>query len=276
MGCVFLFMGLFILMVLVYCIAPGKLTPPAKKMAEAFYGLNCAHRGLHTKDQRIPENSLPAFKLAREMGYGVELDVHLSKDERVVVFHDDDLKCACGVDKPVSGLTWDELNALRLFETNERIPLLTEVLAVLGDTPVIAEIKSAGSNNAKLCEKTLEILSAYGGGWCIESFDPRAAAWFRKNAPDVLRGQLSTPPHKFDTITKWKAFLLGNLLTNFISRPHFIAYSTEPRPLTVKLCRMMNPMTAIWTVRPNSDIARCEKENDTIIFEYYTPSARYK
>ena len=269
--------SLFLLSVfLVYCVAPGKTTPEAKKTAEIFSGLNCAHRGLHTEDQQVPENSLPAFAAARKEGYGVELDVHLSKDEQVVVFHDDDLKRVCGVDKPVKSLDWQELSALSLFGAKECIPLLSDVLKVLDDTPVIVELKSAGANNAKLCKKTLDILRAEGRQWCVESFDPRVVAWFRKNAPDVLRGQLSCPPREFDTISKPKAFLLGNLLMNFMSRPHFIAYNTDPRPFTVWLCRVMKPINVIWTVSPENDIDRCEKENDTVIFEYYKPAPRYR
>ncbi|MCL2069645.1 MAG: hypothetical protein FWH19_01490 [Treponema sp.] len=243
-------------------------------MAKTFYGLNCAHRGLHSED--LPENSLGAFAAARKGGYGAELDVHLSKDGQAVVFHDDDLKRACGIDRPLSDLSWEELSALSLFGTKERIPLLSDVLGVLGDTPVIVEIKSAGENNAKLCQKVLEVLRTAGQYWCVKSFDPRVGAWFRKNASDVLRGQLSAPPRKLDTLSRPKAFLLGNLLTNFISRPHFISYSTDRRPFTVRLCRAMVSMRLIWTVRPDNDIERCEKENDAVIFEHYRPPPFFK
>jgi len=260
---------------LIYCIMPGKMPPEAKKTAELFYGRNCAHRGLYSEDQKIPENSLPAFAAARDKGYGVELDVHLSKDGEVVVFHDDDVQRACGVDKPINSLDWVELSLLPLFGTNEHIPLFTQALDTLADTPIIVEIKSAGKNNAELCKKTLEILRIKGSQFCIESFDPRVLSWFRKNAPYVLRGQLSAPPRKLDTVSKPTAFLLGNLLTNYMSRPHFIAYSTDTRPFTVRLCRAMKPMKVIWTVRPSHDIQRCERENDTVIFEYYMPLPRY-
>jgi glycerophosphoryl diester phosphodiesterase len=265
-----------LLAALIFCIAPGKMSPEAKKTAKTFYGLNCAHRGLHTEDVKIPENSLPAFAAARQHKYGVELDVQLSEDNQVVVFHDDDLKRVCGVDARVNSKTWNELSELKLLDTEERIPLFTEVLEVLDDTPIIVELKSAGPMNTKLCEETLKILREQGMNWCIESFDPRVGAWFRKNAPDVLRGQLSCPPKKFSGISKLQTILLGNLLTNFMSRPHFIAYSNTRHPLTVKLCHLMKPMKAIWTVLPSADIAKCERENDTVIFEFYEPTPRYR
>jgi len=261
---------------LVFCIAPGKMTPEAKKTTKVFYGLNCAHRGLHTKDRKVAENSLPAFNAARNGGYGIELDVRLSKDEQVVVFHDDDLSRVCGVDRPVGDMTWAELSGLRLFDTAERIPLFTEALEIIADTPVIVEIKSSGANNEILCQKTLQFLNAGGHNWCVESFDPRAVAWFRKHAPDALRGQLSCLPRSYDSVSKLTAFALGNLLTNFISRPHFISCSDESHPLTVRLCRAMKPINVVWTVSPASDIARCGKENDVVIFEHYTPLPRFK
>ena len=274
---IFIIVGLLVILTaaLIFCIAPGKMSPEAKKTAKQFYGLNCAHRGLHTQDKQVPENSISAFKAAREGNYGVELDVQLSKDDRVVVFHDDDLKRVCGIDAKVNSKNLKELSTTKLLDTNECIPLLTDVLKVLDDTPVIVELKSAGPNNNKLCEETLKIMRDFGQNWCIESFDPRICAWFRKNASDVLRGQLSRPPKNMEGISSLTALFLGNLLTNFMSRPHFIAYENTPHPLTVKLCRVMKPMNVIWTVRPNHDIKKCEKENDTIIFEFYTPEPRF-
>jgi len=263
---------LILLAAFIYCIAPGKMTAEVREKAKIFYGLNCAHRGLHTKDQKVPENSLPAFVAAREQGYGVELDVQISKDGEVVVFHDDDLKRACGLAQEVGDINWAELSALKLFGTAERIPLLTEALEALGDAPVIVELKV---NSTDLCKKTLDILRESGRYWCVESFDPRVVEWFRKNAPDVLRGQLSCPSEEFHDLSKSAAFLLANLLKNYMSRPHFVAYSTASSPLSLRLCKLMGAMNMVWTVRPEHDIKRHQKENDAVIFEYYMPPSRY-
>ena len=274
----FILSGIIILLLiaLLFCIAPGRLSNEAKKTAGIFKGLNCAHRGLHTKDQQIPENSMPAFIAAKNAGYGIELDVQLSKDEQVVVFHDNDLKRVCGIDATVRSKEWSELSALPLLNTNETMPLLTNVLEAVEDTPLIIELKPAGANNSKLCEKTMEILRSQGKCYCIESFDPRIGAWFKKNAPDILRGQLSRPPKNMEGISALTAFLLGNLLTNFMSRPHFLAYENAKTPLTVKLCKAMKPIKAAWTIIPGHDIKKCEKENDILIFEYYEPEPRFR
>jgi len=274
---IFIVIGVIIIfsITLIYCIKPGAMPPEAKNTAKVFRGLNCAHRGLYTKDRQIPENSIAAFKAAVNDDYGIELDVQLSKDDKVVVFHDDDLKRVCGINAQVKSRNWDELSKLKLFNTDECIPLFTDVLDVAKDTPLIVELKSAGVNNSRLCEETLKILRKQGRQWCIESFDPRIVAWFKRNAPNVLRGQLSRRPKDMEGISGITAFLLGNLLTNFMARPHFIAYENKKHPLTVKLCRAMKPMNVAWTVQPEHDIKKCESDNDTIIFEFYKPNPRY-
>jgi len=264
------------LILIIFCVAPGKISLEAQKTSLIFKGLNCAHRGLHTEDQKVPENSLAAFEKARKAGYGIELDVQFSKDEKVVVFHDDDLKRVCGIDAPVKSKNWEDLSLLPLYGTNECIPLFSDVLKLVEDTPLIVELKSAGVKNSRLCEETLKILKEQGVNYCIESFDPRIVAWFKKNAPEILRGQLSRQPKNMEGISKLTSFLLGILLTNFMARPHFIAYETTKHPLTVKLCRAMKPINVVWTVKPEHDIKKYEKENDTVIFEYYTPEPRYK
>jgi len=262
--------------VLLYFVAPGKMTPEVRKMAKVFKGLNCAHRGLHTEDQKIPENSIQSFVAARNKNYGLEIDVQLSKDGKVVVFHDDDLKRACGIDARVDSKDWSELSQIKLFESDECIPLLTDTLEAIGDAPVIVELKSAGTNNEKLCEETLKILRAQGKNYCIESFDPRVGAWFKKNAPDVLRGQLSTSPRRFKGVSRIAALLLGNLVINFMSRPHFIAYSNSPRAPIARLSYLFKPMKVTWTILPGHDIKKLEDQNDAIIFEYYEPAPRFK
>ena len=119
-----------------------------------FYGRNFAHRGLHSPDKNRPENSLPAFAEAAAAGYGVELDVRLTRDGALVVFHDDDLSRLCGREEKVEALTLDEIRELRLCGTEFGIPLLSEALEILGpDSPVIIELKR-GSRNTELCEKT--------------------------------------------------------------------------------------------------------------------------
>lgn len=250
------------------------LTAPNSKASSRFAKLNThffAHRGLHSKDKSIPENSLPAFAAAADRGYGMELDVQLSKDGRVVVFHDDDLKRACEIDKRVDELTYDELMCLNIFGSRERIPLFSEVLYLVdGRGALIVELKS-GRRNRELCEKTYKLLKEYDGKYCIESFDPRIVMWFRRNAPRVIRGQLASPPSSYGSSTsKTNSFLLGNCLMNVLSRPDFIAYKISKKPLTVRLAERLGGAPVCWTSRKSGD----NKGNAAEIFEFYEPEVR--
>ena len=154
-------------MAVVYLAALCPWKRPRRRLHSGLY----AHRGLHGADRA--ENSLEAFQAASAAGYGVELDVRLSADGVVVIFHDDTLMRACGQAKGVEELSLSELKGLRLFGTRCRIPTLAQALeAMEGHCPLIVEIKP-GARLKELCEKTAQLLEGYPGPCCVESFDPR-------------------------------------------------------------------------------------------------------
>lgn len=254
----------------VFVVAPGRAD---RKQKEPFRNRNFAHRGLHSRDRSVPENSLKAFELAAEAGYGIELDVQLSKDGQVVVFHDDTLNRVCGVDARVDELDYAELKELRLLDTSERIPLFSEVLAAIrGRGPLIVELKN-GRSNSELCEKTCEMLRKYNGEVCIESFNPMIVAWFRFHAKEYLRGVLAAPESEYEGQTSgFTAFLLSRGLLNFICRPQFIAYKIGRRPAPVRLSTALGAMNVGWT----SHEIRNEKGRDAVIFEFYRPKLIYR
>lgn len=253
----------------VYLAAPGKIS---KKQKTPFMHRNFAHRGLHTRDKSVPENSLTAFDRASAEGYGMELDVQLSKDGEVVVFHDDTLNRVCGVDARVDEVPFEELNKMSLCGTGETVPLFSEVLrTVRGRGPLIVELKT-GKRNTELCEKTYALLKSYSGEYCIESFNPFIVRWFRKNAPEVVRGQLASPADGYNgEVNPVVAFLLSHTLLNFLARPQFIAYKIDEKPFTVKLCEFLGAMKVCWTSHEWVN----EKNNDVVIFEFYKPKLRF-
>lgn len=239
-----------------------------------FRGLFYAHRGLYDNLHGVPENSLPAFRAAAEKGYGVELDVQLSSDGQVVVFHDDTLDRVCGVHGNVIDYSLADLRRMKLLDTEETIPLFTEVLDMLsqGAGPVIVELKS-GKRNGELCEKTRELLRAYPGVYCVESFDPGIVNWFRKNAPEIIRGQLAMPAEYYAAGTNpLLARLLAGCRFSFLNRPDFIAYRVGFRPDCVLRMRRKGILLICWT---SHDYEKDAKENDGVIFESCTPPLRY-
>lgn len=253
-----------------FLVAPGKKD---EKQRAPFMGRNFAHRGLHRIDKSTPENSIPAFEHAARIGYGIELDVHITADDALVVFHDDDTKRVCGVDGRVEDMTLAELRQLRLCGTQYGIPTLEEVLsAVSGKCPIIVELKR-GSRNGDLCRLVYGTMQSYPGAWCVESFDPRIVFWFRLHAPEVLRGQLSARYASLrDSTGRGTAFVLSRCLTNFITRPHFIAYEIDRKPLMVRLSEFMGAMKVAWT----SLEWKTEEKNDAVIFQFYRPRVKYK
>lgn len=253
-----------------FVIAPGA---SGKRQRAPFMGKNIAHRGLHSRDKSVPENSLTAFRLAAEAGYAIELDVQLSKDGEVVVFHDDTLDRVCSVHARVDELTLAELKALRLCGTDETIPLFTEVLStVRGRSAIVCELKD-GKRNRELCRKTYDIISSYNGDICIESFNPMIVGWFRVHASDLLRGQLAAPMREYPaTMSRPVVFALSHTLFNFIARPQFIAYKIGFRPMTVRLSEFLGAMRVGWT----SHEPRNEKGRDAVIFEFYKPKLKFK
>lgn len=273
---------LFLIMLLViisFIIITFILTKPAhcpKEKKALFQYYNFAHRGLHTKDKLIPENSLIAFSNAIKHGYGIELDIQLTKDKKVVVFHDDTLNRIFKIQRRVDSFTYKELGQLNLYQTKEHIPLLSEVLSLVNKkVPLLIELKNS-NNNELLCQLTLELLKKYQGPFCIQSFHPFIVAWFSKNAPDVLRGQLISPfTELLKDIPIWQAFLLSRLYFNYKAKPHFISYKNGTKPLTVKLCILRGAMSFVWTIRSKDISKKLECNHDGVIFEYYMPRARY-
>jgi glycerophosphoryl diester phosphodiesterase len=112
-----------------FLVAPARINP---EKAKPFVGRNYAHRGLHKQDKSIPENSLSAFSDAAESGYGIELDVRLTSDDRVVVFLDRSLERLCGVKGEIGKRDWGYLKNLSLPARRRKVPLLSEALSVIG------------------------------------------------------------------------------------------------------------------------------------------------
>lgn len=238
-----------------------------------FFGVHYAHRGLHDNGSGVPENSLPSFLRAVEAGYGIELDVQLTKDEQVVVFHDNTLKRVCGVDAPVNSMTYRELKSLCLLHTEERIPLLSEVLKAVGSrVPLIVEIKMVDSKT-RVCVLADQILRNYRGIYCVESFHPLAVYWYKKNRPEIVRGQLSADFKKEGERETFPMWIAHHLLTNFITRPDFIAYSHKGAGVPARrICRRLyRNLSVAWTIRSEAELEAVKDQFDLFIFEGFRP-----
>ena len=236
-----------------------------------------AHRGLHDNKSGAPENSMPAFRKAVEKGYGIELDVQLSSDGVPVIFHDLDLARACGVQGLVRERTYEELQTLRLFGSEEKIPALKDFLEMVdGRVPLIVEFKSEDSD-LTLCRVIAPMLRAYKGAYCIESFNPLVLLWYRIHQPKVMRGQLSDG---FIHIPKYRALNKAPitipvqfLIPNFLSKPDFIAYNhMYEGNISRRICRnLYKAKAAAWTIKSQSELEEAKKSFDVFIFDSFIP-----
>lgn len=249
-----------------YVIFPRVFHRPDRSF---LMGRHYAHRGLFDNAGNAPENSLAAFRLAVENGYGIELDVQLSKDNIPVVFHDAGLKRMCGVDGHVWEYTLKELRQFRLLDSDATIPTFAEALAVIGGkVPIIVEYK-LDVVQTKVCELSNELLNGYGGRYCIECFHPRALIWYRKNRPDIVRGQLSQSYWKEKKYRGKPAFLLMSLLAgNIATRPDFIAFRHQDAGnLSRRLCGMFGALSIAWTIKSREEYENVKDSFDLFIFD---------
>lgn len=261
-----------------------------------FFGHMYAHRGLHnmnparyklknimcspgqtpeapsSPEGNFPENSYAAIKRAADLGYGIEFDVHLTKDNIPVVFHDDTLNRICGVKGYLKDYTYEELQQFRLLGTDERIPAFADILKMVnGRVPLIIEYK-VEKNADRLCSICDSILSDYNGLYCIESFHPLAVRWYKIHRPNIVRGQLS------EDFTRQKMnipyFLLSHLIGNCYASPDFIAYNCKHKnELSRNICRKLyKSLSVAWTVRSQEELEKVNGSFDLFIFEGFFPT----
>lgn len=242
-----------------------------KKLSE-LKGFDYAHRGLHGNG--VAENSMTAFRKAKEKGYGIEFDIHLLRDGSLAVIHDSALKRTTSAEGIIEDLTEEELKLYNLENTEDTIPTFKEVLDLYnGAAPLIIELK-AHKNQAALAKAAADALKDYNGAYCIESFDPRCILWLKKNRPEIIRGQLAQNFFKTnDKLNFFIKFLLTNNLLNFITKPDFVAYNFSHRKLlATRLCQKLWKMQMVgWTIRTKETQKQVKNENWLSIFEYFLP-----
>ncbi len=223
-----------------------------------------AHRGLHNKI--IPENSIPAFKEAIKNNYIIEFDVHILKDNNVVVFHDDNLKRLTGIDKKIKDTTYNEIKNLKLNNTENYIPLLKDVLKLVnGRVPLLIELKF--DNKVGLLEdKLIDIMKDYKGLYAYQSFSPFSLIYLKKRT-NMPRGLLVSD-FKNNKINIIKKIFLKNMLLNFLVKPDFISVNYNFLN-SKKIQKYKNKLLILtWTIR-NNDFDKYKDLCDNFIFESF-------
>lgn len=229
-----------------------------------------AHRGLHGEKLDILENTLQAFEKAVNHGYAIELDVQLTKDGKIVVFHDYSLNRMTGKNILLKDVTVDDLQKITLRESNETIPTLEDVLKLVdGKVSLLIEVKNEG-RVGKLEHTLKDTLSKYNGEFMLESFNPFVVNYFKNNT-DYICGILTCKSYN-----SLKMKLLGAIINLYIKlnikKFDFIAYKLED--ITKKFvlkAKKYNVPLMLWTISNTESYNKALEYSENIIFENILP-----
>lgn len=226
-----------------------------------------AHRGYHNNKKGIPENSVLAFKKAIDNNYLIELDVRLTKDQKLVVFHDDNLKRVCGVNKKVKDLTYKELLKYNLFDTTLKVPLFSDVIKLVnGRVPILIETKY--HNRYGVLEKILiNELSNYKGLYAIQSFYPMTLLWLKRNTKDIPIGLLSS--NFKNDLNRLKSIIGKTLILDLFFKTDFISYDVKGLPNNYLSYKRNKKKIVIWTIKNKKDYDLARQYTDSLICENF-------
>ncbi len=234
-----------------------------------------AHRGLWSP-KGAPENSLAAFEAAVDGGYGVELDVRLSSDGEVMVFHDAGLERMCGAQGRLGERTTEALSALRLKGSREPIPSLQQVFDLVNGRALIhVELKTRPGEEGPLDEAVAAVLERYDGPVAVIGFNAHSHAWWAHNRPQVLRGldSYGYADEAAQHLPEAERLALRNLEHVALARPHFLALGVdmlESGP--ARLAREAGFPIVAWTLRSQDQWTRFSSYADNLIFEGFAPA----
>lgn len=267
-----MFFSLIICLLLLFYIfvllRPGKTAAYPEAVLTDY-----AHRGAYGDD--IPENSLAAFARAADNGCGIELDVQLSKDGEVMVFHDTFLERMTGMPGRCCDYTAAELCKMHLISTGETIPTFRDVLTLVnGRVPLLVELKGESLDTA-LCAPTAELLRAYHGEYIVESFNPCLLGWFARHEPDMIRGLLYTNVTKQNGLSPI-SLLLGAMLLNRIARPQFLACDGRfcRRPAPWLFMHLYRTPVWVWTLSDAGQQIEWHEKGMRSIYEGFLPKQK--
>jgi glycerophosphoryl diester phosphodiesterase len=169
-----------------------------RSFSQEGFPLVVAHRGASAER---PENTLASFERAIETGAdAVEFDVRITADGHAVVLHDPDVARTTDGAGLVSDLTLEEVRALRVGGSDERVPTLEEALRrCSGRIAVDVEIKNLPGepgfepDRERAVDALFDALEAeaFEGPVLVSSFNPASIAHARREQPDVPTGLLT-------------------------------------------------------------------------------------
>ena len=218
-----------------------------------------AHRGLFD-NKKIVENTISAFKKALLDNLNIELDIRLTKDRKIVVFHDDNIKRLTDINKLVKNMTYDELSKINLLNTNDKVPLLEEVLTLVkGKVILLIEIKENFSNS--ILKELNKLLLDYNGEVLLQSFNPII---IRKMAFTSLKrynmGILLTSEYN-----GFKKALYDVFIYRYFIKQKYITFIASSKDLVFKVKEVSSKELFIWTIETQEEFSKYKKYSSNLI-----------
>ena len=232
-----------------------------------FKNFHIAHRGLHSEE--IDENSYEAFEAAIQENLAIECDVHLTKDNRVVIHHDKDTKRVMKESLIIEKHTLAELKNISHKKSKHPIMELSELLEMVQDkVPLLIEIKYSKKRGRALDREVARVLNFYEGRVAVQSFDPFSCLWLEKNFPNLKKGLLLDSDYEGVSSPVTKTFLKYAMILPWV-KPDFIALNWQrDKEFFIQLLKHFSGLPFIaWTIKSKSTMVECRDSFDTIIFD---------
>lgn len=224
-----------------------------------------AHRGYHDMNRERWENTLSAFKAARDNGFAIECDVHMTADNVPVVFHDNALARLTGADGFIWQKTRAEMQSLRIGGTKDAPPTLDEMLDLVdGKAPIVIELKGIPGYDNDLVSAVAARLDRYSGPVAIMSFDHWLIRLFPQYAPQIPCGltALGTSQKDFEAHHS----MLGHGI-DFVS--YCLAHM--PNPFVSFVRERLGMPVITWTARDQAAVKATFDYGDQMTFEGFDP-----
>ena len=205
-----------------------------------------AHRGVH--NSKVLENTLYSFVKCVDKKYIIELDIHILKDKKIVVYHDYNLFRLTGVDKIIETLNYAQLSKIKI-RGKYTIPTLNQVINIVdGKVPILIEIKDMNKNGL-FEEELVKILDSYKGKFAIQSINPYTIDWFYKNRKEYVVGLIILNELNY------------KILKRYTKKVDFISMNKKHLPFKIKT------MIIGWTIKNILEYEKYKKMCDNLICE---------
>ena len=247
----------------------------------AFLDRPIAHRALHDIADGRPENSREAIEAAARAGYGIEIDLQLSRDGQAMVFHDYDLARLTGIKGAIQQRDAAELGRLPLLGGETGMATFAQVLAqVAGRVPLLVELKDQdgqmGDKIGALEAATAAALEGYAGPLAVMSFNPHSVAEMARLAPQVPRGLTTSAYHAKDwpLLRAARRDELRTIPDFARTGACFVSHEAADLPDSPHIARLKAQGTPIlcWTIKSAAAERAARQIADNITFEGYLPA----